>query len=115
MTQKLDRKRAIREFKERKVPRGIFTVRCAATGEIWADLSPNLDAARNSLWFSLRLGNHRNQALQAAWNTHGAGAFEFEVREKLADDISEFEWRDALKERKRKWLEELHAKPLSPW
>ena len=51
---KAARRQIAEEFKERKVPRGIFVVRCAATDETWVGSSPNLRAAQNSLWFQLR-------------------------------------------------------------
>lgn len=113
MDSKLKRKEAIREYKERKVPRGVFAVRCTPTGGVWVDLSPNLDAARNGVWFCLRLGNYQNRALQATWNTHGEQAFQFEILEKLDDDAPPLQVADLLKEKKLRWLKELNAHPLS--
>ncbi len=45
------RKAAIRAFKERKTPRGIFAVRCSVTGGVWVDSAMDLDAAKNRVWF----------------------------------------------------------------
>ena len=53
-TSKADRRQIASEFKDRKVPQGIFAIRCAASGQVWVGSSPNLDAARNSNWFQLR-------------------------------------------------------------
>jgi hypothetical protein len=113
MSEKLSRKEAIREFKERKVPRGIFAVRCAATGHVWVDSSPNLKAAENSLWFALRHGGHINKAVQAEWETHGKEAFQYEVLETLAEDVSPLGVRDLLKEKRRHWLAKCGAQPLT--
>lgn len=70
---KQSRREAIRDYKERKVPIGIFSLRCVATGETWVGASRNLDGQKNSSFFSLRLGSHRNSAMQAAWKAHGGG------------------------------------------
>jgi hypothetical protein len=75
---KADRRRIADEFKERKVPRGIFAIACSTTGEKWVNSSPNLAAAQNSLWFQLCSGNYRNKVLQQAWKQHGEAAFSLE-------------------------------------
>jgi len=108
------RKQAIKDFKARQVPRGIFAVRCAPTGRVWIDSSPNLDAARNSLWFFLRNGYHPDKALQAEWNANGVQAFQYEILEKLNDDVSPLAVKDLLKEKKLHWAGKLGAAMLSP-
>jgi hypothetical protein len=105
----MNRKQAIRDFKERKSARGIFAVRCNAGSLIWIGSSPNLEAWRNSLWFSLRSGGYPNKALQQAWNTHGEPSFQFEILEQLDDDISPLALNDLLKERKLHWTKQLAA------
>jgi hypothetical protein len=111
---KIGRKEAIQEYKNRKAARGVFAMRCTATGHVWVDSSPNLDAARNGLWFFLRNGYHHDQALQAEWNTHGEQAFQYEILEKLDDDLSPLGVKDLLKEKKRRWAAQLGARTLSP-
>jgi hypothetical protein len=82
-----DRKRELaREYKERKQRRGVYTVRCAASGQVWASASSNLDAQQNSLWFQLKLGSHPNRILQDAWKQHSEDAFSFEVAAELSDE-----------------------------
>jgi len=49
MNSHAERKEAIRKFKEIKLLRGTFAVKCTATGRIWVDSSRNLDATRNGL------------------------------------------------------------------
>jgi hypothetical protein len=109
-----ERKDAIRKYKERKIPRGIFAIRSTATGRCWVDSSPNLDAARNSQWFQLRLAGHRNRELQAEWNAHGEPNFEFEILEALDEDITEMAIRDELKSKRKEWAEKLGAPTVSP-
>lgn len=109
MDTKASRRELIQNYKNRKTPRGIFAVRCTATDEVWIGSSPNLDGARNSLWFQLNNGNHRNRSLQAAWTTHGQPAFQYEVLEQLDDDVAAFDVRDLLKERLQAWAAEMNA------
>jgi hypothetical protein len=109
----MNRKQAIKDFKDRKVGRGIFAVRCNANGQVWVGSSPNLDAWRNSLWFSLRSNGYPNKGLQQAWNTLGEPAFQFEILEQLEDDVSALAVSDLLKEKKHHWIEHLSGQPLS--
>jgi hypothetical protein len=108
----MSRKDAIRAYKERKPSRGAFAVRCTATGQVWVGSSPNLDAARNGIWFGLNLGSYLDKTLQAEWNAHGEQAFEYEILEKLDDDAIALELKDLLKERKRLWADRLGARTL---
>jgi hypothetical protein len=108
---KSSRRDAIRQYKERKVPVGIFALRRLETGQAWVGASRNLEGQRNSSFFSLRLGSNRNRELQAAWNAAGGEAgFEFVVLEQLEDEelgpIGRDSW---LKERERHWRAELKA------
>jgi len=104
-----NRKAAIRAFKERKVARGTFAVRCPATSQVWVGSAPNLDAWRNSLWFTLRNGTHPNQELQRQWNAQGEQAFTYEILETVGDDVSPLALNDLLKEKKLAWKEKLGA------
>jgi hypothetical protein len=106
------KKEAIRAYKERKPQRGVYALRCAATARVWVGATPNLDAARNRLWFSLEHGAHSDPVLQNDWNTHGEPSFYFEIMEKLKDDVSPLAIGDLLKEKKLHWQEQLSARPL---
>lgn len=109
---KIDRKQAIRDYKLRKAPRGIFAVRCVAAGKVWIGSSMDLEKAQNKEWFVLRNGSHANAALQSEWNSHGERAFEYEILEKLDDDVSAIRVSDVLKEKRRHWIERLGAEPV---
>lgn len=100
------------EFKERKVPRGIYVIRCSATGEAWVGASTNLDAAQNSQWFQLRGGLHRDPSLQLAWKHHTDQAFQLEVLEQLDEDLSPLLLTDLLKTKKKEWAVALQARIL---
>ena len=111
-TSKADRRQIASEFKDRKVPQGIFAIRCAASGQVWVGSSPNLDAASNSNWFQLRSGLHRNKVLQAAWTQHGEPSFLFEVVDRFDEDIAALNLRDHMAHKKAEWAEALQAEAL---
>ena len=110
-----DRKRDLaREYKERKQRRGVYAVRCAASGQVWASASPNLDAQQNSLWFQLKLGSHPNRALQDAWRQHGEGAFSFEIAAELSnEDRTPYALKADLKALEADCQEKLSAKAVT--
>jgi hypothetical protein len=112
MESKAARKEAIRKFKERKTALGVFAVRCAASGRVWVDSSRNLDAAKNGTWFGLRNGSHRDKPLQEEWNAYGEGAFQYEILERLADDVHPLAVADRLKEMRSRWVARLGARGL---
>lgn len=99
-------------YKERKVAMGIFSLSCAPTGETWVGMSRNLDGAANSVLFGLRMGSHRNAAMQAAWKAHGEAAFTYAVVETLEEDLSPIGKETWLKGRLRHWIAALEARPL---
>lgn len=109
---KAARRQIADEFKERKVPRGVFAVRCFTTGDAWVGSSPNLDAARNSLWFQLRGGLHRNAALQAAWKQHGEQTFDLEVLEQFEEDTSPLLLNELYTRKKKEWVQSLPGQML---
>ncbi len=104
----LDRKAAIAAYKERKVEAGIYAIRCPATGQTWVGQAPDLSTIRNRIWFTLRMGSHRNRVLQEAWAAHG-DSFAFEVLERLDEELPAYLKGDALKERAAHWASTLDA------
>ena len=108
----LDRKAAIKEYKERKIPRGIFVLRCSVTGRCWVGSALNLEAARNRNWFALKQKLHPDKTLQQAWNDTGEQTFEYNILEKLPDDVAEMSVGDLLKEKRRHWIAELGARGI---
>ncbi len=113
MHSKAERKEANKKFKERETLRGVFALRCTATGQVWVGPSRNLAATKNSLWFRLRNGIYPDQILQKEWSAHGEQAFQYEILEKLDDDLLPLELTDLLKEKKRLWIAQLGAQPLA--
>lgn len=109
---KAGRRQIADEFKERKVPRGIFAIRCSVTGDVWVGSSPNLNAAQNSLWFQLRGGLARYPTLQQAWKLHTEKSFSFEVLEQFDDDTSPLLLTELYARRKKDWAESQRAQAL---
>jgi hypothetical protein len=101
----MTRKEAIREFKERKTPRGVFAIRCAKTNRVWVGASRNLDAAKNGYWFGLGTGKHLDKSLQGEWTAQGEPEFSYEILEKLDDDVHPMELTDLLKAKQSEWVE----------
>lgn len=106
------RRAAVSAYKERKVPRGVFAVRCDVSGECWVGTSTTLDKIRNRIWFMLRQDGSPHRALQDAWNLHGSDAFSFDVVEELSEDVGEFARDRVLAERGEHWRKELGAQPI---
>jgi hypothetical protein len=107
---KQSRRQAVSDYKERKVSKGIFAVRCAVSGETWVGQSRNLEQQKNGIWFGLRQGGHPNPALRAAWAAHGEAALSFEVVEAIDDEGLSAYGRDSLlKDRAAHWRAELGA------
>lgn len=107
------RKALLREYKERKVEAGVYAVRCLATGQAWVGSTPDLSTRQNGIWFSLRLGSHREKSLQAAWTAHGAEAFAFEAVEAIdVEGLDRFGRDSRLKERRAHWIAAMNATGL---
>lgn len=105
----IDRKEAIRKYKERKTPRGVFAMRCTATGRVWVGTSLNLDATRNGLWYMLSQGLHQDRALQEEWNSQGEGTFQYQIVETIGDGEPPLGLNDLLKEKKLHWIAQFGA------
>lgn len=106
---KASRRELVRDYKERKVPLGIYAVRCSATGQAWVGMSKDLDQQPNRLWFALKSGGHPNRAMQAAYAAHSADAFAFEALEVVDKDLGDLGRDSLLKARDAHWRAQLGA------
>ena len=105
----LDRREIKRAFKERKTAKGVFAVRCRASGESWVSSSRDMDSSRTGVWFMLRNDSHHNTKMQASWRTHGPDSFEFEVLETFDPELAPLLLDAALRDRQKHWARELNA------
>ena len=112
MPPNVDKKEAIRKFKEQKPLLGAYAVRCTVSGRVWVGASRNLDATKNGCWFSLRNGGHIEKSLQQEWNQHGEAAFQYEIVETLDDELHALAIADLLKQTRERWVKQLSATPL---
>ena len=76
----VDRKAAVRAYKERKVRPGIYAVREIETGNSWAGSALDLDSTKNGLWHALNAGRHLDKGLQEKWNLFTEGALNSQVQ-----------------------------------
>ncbi len=102
------RKELNREYKERIKPAGVFQVKNTANGKVLLGSSLNLEGPLNSHRFTLKIGSHRNKALQQEWNEYGEDKFIFEILEtvKVRDDPN-FNLSDELTLLEMIWLEKI--------
>ena len=105
MDKNLDRKAALRAFKERKIRSGIYAIRNKATGRAWAGSANDLDATRNGQWVTLNSGRHLEKELQAEWNLLGEEAFEYVILEVLEGDLSPLVLKETLKAKRAEWAQ----------
>lgn len=105
----VDRKAAVRSYKETPRPAGVYRVRHAPSGRTLLGSSRDAQAMLNRIQAQLRMKAHRNRVLQADWDADGPDAFVFEVvdllppsdrpdREVSDDDLGMLEelWREKL-------------------
>jgi hypothetical protein len=107
------RRDLIRAYKETPRTAGVGLIRNTTNGKVFLLAGSDLPALLNRHQAQLRLGVHRNTALQNDWRGEGAEAFTFEVLDTLsppespdADPAEDLRTLEAL------WLEKL--KPFDP-
>ncbi|MCA6123387.1 GIY-YIG nuclease family protein [Bradyrhizobium sp. WSM 1704] len=103
------RRLAIADYKKRPSVAGVFAIRCRASGEVWVGTALDLDKIQNRIWFTLRMGDHRNAELQHAWSAHGAASFTLETLERIEDEELAYVRDTLLKERVQHWRAALKA------
>ena len=93
---------------KRPKPAGVFQVKNTANGKILLGSSLNLEGPLNSHRFMLKIGSHRNKALQQDWNEYGEQNFVFEILETVnVKDDPNFNLSDELTLLEMIWLEKL--------
>lgn len=80
----MDRKEAIRAYKEGWRPMGVYRVRNTVTGKSLVATSTDIPSMFNRHRAQLRFGSHPDRGLQRDWNELGAGAFAFEILDTLS-------------------------------
>jgi hypothetical protein len=102
------RKELNRAYAERVKPAGVFQVKNLKNGKVLLGSSLNLEGSLNKHRFTLKIGSHTNQALQADWNEFGPEQFAFEILEEVVrKDDPNFDLKDELSLLEMIWLEKL--------
>ena len=107
------RKQLKKEYLESKRPMGVYRVLNTENGKCLVGSSANLPAILKRIEFELKMGNHRNGALQSDWESYGVDAFAFEVLETLEpEERSDYNPTEDLNVLEGLWLEKLS--PFAP-
>jgi hypothetical protein len=107
----MDRRDAIRKYKERVQPMGIFCIRNRENGKALIGSSLDVPAMLNRLRFQLQLGKHSDAALQADWTRLGAEAFTLETLDLLKpSEEPDYDPKEDLQTLLEMWRETLRAK-----
>ena len=104
----LNRKEAIKQYKQTVQPMGIFQIRNLSDGNVYIDSSKNLNGSKNSNLFQLKMGTHMNRPLQDDYTRLGADRFVFEILDQLKpkEDLAS-DYTEDLAVLKTMWLEKL--------
>ncbi|HSK46545.1 MAG TPA: GIY-YIG nuclease family protein [Coriobacteriia bacterium] len=105
-----DRKALLRQYKETKLPMGVFRVRNIAQARSFIGVSVNLPGMLNRMRFQLDNSAHPNRALQADWDRLGPDAFVIEALDELEppEEPGYYSKLD-LEELRQMWIERLTA------
>jgi len=104
----MTRKDQIREYKETKLPMGLFIIKNTANGKVLIGSSVNLPAILNRMKSQLEMGGHPNRILQEEWNQLGADSFTFEVLDTLNhSDVLDYNPAKDLEALMELWMEKL--------
>ncbi|WP_431113139.1 GIY-YIG nuclease family protein [Variovorax paradoxus] len=98
LASRASRRAAAREVRDAFPPMGIYAIRDIASGHMRLGASRNVHAALNRARFELRMGNHVDCVLQAAWNRSGVAGLTFEVLELVKErEDAKFDYGSELK------------------
>jgi hypothetical protein len=104
----VDRKALSREYKNTPRTMGIGVVRNTVNGKVLLLAGPDIPSLLNRHRAQLRLGVHRNQALQQDWQAGSERSFAFEVVDTLTPkDEPGYDPTGDLRALEQLWLEKL--------
>lgn len=111
MSSTLTRREISRRARDAFPPMGIYAVRDAHGGPVRVFSSRNVPGAINRLQFELRMGNHRDAALQAAWREGGPERVRIDTIELLKErDDPAFDYAGELQLLEQLYREELQGR-----
>lgn len=77
------RKELVEEYKQRKVPMGVYQIRNKINGKVFVGSSKDLNAIWNRNRLQLDVGGHPNTELQKDWKELGESNFSYEIVSEL--------------------------------
>ena len=107
------RRELTRQYKDTPRTMGVGVVRNTSSGKVLVVCGPDVRSLLNRHLAQLRLGAHRNRALQGDWHSLGEQAFQFEVVDTLKPaDTPDYDPAADLEQLELLWLEKLN--PFAP-
>jgi len=104
----IDKKEAIKEYKQTVQPMGIFQIRNLANEKIYLASSKNLRGMANRFEFNLDIGAHVSKELREDYEKFGRANFVFEVIDTLeSKEDPKYDYTEDLKVLEEMWLEKL--------
>jgi hypothetical protein len=104
----IDKNRIKKEYKQTLPPMGVYQIRNLANGKILIGSCKNLPGKINSHRFQLKMGSHRNRALQSDYTCLGEEKFSFEILDKLgAKEDPQYDYTMDLSILEKMWLDKL--------
>ena len=71
------------EYKQLKIPMGVFQIKNIKNNKVLIDYSIDMESKWNRHKMELKFGNHRNRNFQKDWNEYGEENFVFDVLSEL--------------------------------
>lgn len=104
----IDRKEAIRTYKEAPKPAGVFQIKNLVNGKVYLGSSLNLNGPLNRAKFELRNKMNRIEELQKDYDELGPDKFSFDILEVVTPkDDPYFNLEDELTLLEEIWIEKL--------
>ena len=101
------------EYKQRKIPMGVFQIKNIKNNKILIDNSIDMESKWNRHKMELKFGNHRNRNFQKEWNEYGEENFVFEVLSELIKSEEEnINYNKELKTLEEMVIEELNIENI---
>lgn len=97
-----------KEYKNRKIPMGIYQIKNLTNGKVFIGGTANMDAIFNRTKFELGYGSHKNIELQNDWNVLGEDKFAFDVLDYLEPKEGEMiDYGEELALLEQLWLDKI--------
>lgn len=97
-----------KEYQQSQTPMGVFQIRNMVNEKVFVGSALNLPGIFNRHKVELKMGSHKNKALQAEWNEFGADKFAFEILDELTPvSDPQHDYREDLTHLEDLWLEKL--------